>query len=135
MDNCSLPSSSSTVSSNRNIGDVLSLKALKSSWPLPAQGRLWPIKAGEKDEPRRDRGGKRIRRRNREAERKMGRQSEERKERVQKKTEERKQCWNSPSTLSSSFAAASSRFQRQGERRDREGEEEDRENKKKQRET
>jgi len=85
MDNCSLPSPSSTVSSNRNIGDVLSLKALKSSWPLPAQGRLWPIKAGEKDEPRRDRGGKRIRRRNREAERKMGRQSEERKERVQKK--------------------------------------------------
>jgi hypothetical protein len=50
MDNCSLPSPSSTVSSNRNIGDVLSLKALKSSWPLPAQGRLWPIKAGEKDE-------------------------------------------------------------------------------------
>jgi hypothetical protein len=53
MDNCSLPSSSSTVSSNRNIGDVSSLKALKSSRPLPAQGRLWPIKAGRKE---RDRG-------------------------------------------------------------------------------
>jgi hypothetical protein len=51
MDNCSLPSSLSTISSNINIGDVLLLKALKSSWSLPAQCRLWPIKAGERDEP------------------------------------------------------------------------------------
>jgi len=90
---------------------------------------------GKTREERQDGGGKRIRKRNREAERKMGRQSEERKERVQKKNEERKQCWNSPSTLSSSSATASSRFQYQGERRDREGEKESRENKKKQRET
>jgi hypothetical protein len=41
---------------------------------------------GKTREERQDGGGKRIRKRNREAERKMGRQSEERKERVQKKT-------------------------------------------------
>ena len=42
---------------------------------------------------------------------KKGRLSEERKERIHK-TEEKKQCWNIPSTLSSSSATASSRFQR-----------------------
>jgi len=86
MDNCSLPSSSSTISSNINIGDVLLLKALKSSWPLPAQCRLWPIKAGERDKPVGGREGAR-KKKQRDSEEKIERSWGEMKKKKGKKKE------------------------------------------------
>jgi hypothetical protein len=53
---------------------------LKSSWPLPAQGRLWPIKAGEKDEWRGGNTGRKTRQR--------GEEDKEEKQRGRKKNGE-----------------------------------------------
>jgi hypothetical protein len=89
MDNCSLPSSLSTISSNINIGDVLLLKALKSSWPLPAQCRLWPIKAGERDEPVGGREGAR-KKKQRDSEEKIERSWGEMKKKKGKKREKKR---------------------------------------------